>query len=134
MGSGYKEGLNLILTSDEFNKQTMKKAEDEIQDNIIDEMKANKDKFVTFDLTVSATYEVLESDSLIETLAKTHKGMTDSEKKALLEELQQLKQHPRRCEVVFYKVEIKDELKNTLSKSFAQTEHGDTWLNTLFNK
>jgi len=60
--------------------------------------------------------------------------MTDSERNALLKELQQLQQHPRRCEAVFYKAEMKDGLKNSLGSGFAQTEHGDKWLNNLFNK
>jgi len=131
LGSGYKNGLNLILTSKEFNQITMKNAETQIQDSIKQKMKENSDKFVTFDMTVSATFEVLEDDELIDTLEKVHGEMSEKAKIETLEKLQG-KQDPRRIEVVFYKAKIKDEQGNIIGTAPAQTEHGDDWLNDLF--
>ncbi|PWN64225.1 hypothetical protein [Chryseobacterium viscerum] len=133
LGSGYKKGLNLILTSDEFNKQTMADAEDTLQAAIIEKMNEHKDKFVTFDLTVASTYQVLEEDPLVEALKAVHSGMTDKEKNATLLKLQRMQQLPRRCESVFYRAEMHDNLKNKLGSANTSTEHGDIWLNNLFN-
>jgi len=132
LGSGAQEGLNLILTSDQFNKKTMLKAENAIQEQILQIMEKNQNKFVTFDLTVYANYKVLAKDELIETLKTVHKNMTDEEKKVTLEKLQQMKQYPRRCESVLYIAEVKDQFKNQLGVFDESTDHGDIWLNKLF--
>lgn len=44
MGSGYRKALNLILTSKEFNQETMKKAETQLQQQIVGIIAANKEK------------------------------------------------------------------------------------------
>ena len=134
LGSGYKKGLNLILTSDPFNKKTMFAAETIIQEGIEAEMKNYKDNFVTFDLIVASTYQVLEEDPMVETLKAVHTGMTDKEKKATLLKLQRMKQLPRRCEQVTYEAFINiDGVSIDHEPITAETRNGDIWLNELFN-
>ncbi|WP_326984352.1 hypothetical protein VUJ46_07415 [Chryseobacterium sp. MYb264] len=134
LGSGYKKGLNLILTSDPFNKKTMFAAETIIQEGIEAEMKNYKDNFVTFDLIVASTYQVLEEDPMVETLKAVHTGMTDKEKKATLLKLQRMKQLPRRCEQVTYEAFINiDGVSIDHEPITAETRNGDIWLNKLFN-
>ncbi|MCF2218387.1 hypothetical protein H9Q08_03635 [Chryseobacterium sp. PS-8] len=134
LGSGYKKGLNLILTSDLFNKKTMFAAETIIQEGIEAEMKNYKDNFVTFDLIVTSTYQVLEEDPMVETLKAVHTGMTDIEKKATLLKLQRMKQLPRRCEQVTYEAFINiDGISIDHEPITAETRNGDIWLNKLFN-
>lgn len=133
-GSGYKEGLNLILTSDEFNKQTMGKAEGDLQEAILEKMKEYKNKFVTFDLMVASTYEVLEKDMLIEALKAVHKNMTEEEKNGTLEKLQSMKQLPRRCEQVKYEAFLNVNGASIEHEPITtETKNGDIWLNKLFN-
>ncbi|UKB81182.1 hypothetical protein [Chryseobacterium sp. MEBOG07] len=133
LGSGYKKGLNLILTSDEFNKQTMADAEDTLQQAIIEKMHEHKDKFVTFDLTVASTYQVLEEDPLIETLKAVHTGMTDKEKRATRLKLQRMQQLPRRCEKVEYEAYMYLDKVRHGRPLAAKTQGPDEWLNKLFN-
>lgn len=130
-GSGYQEGLNLILTSDKFNKVTMGEAEKKVQNGILKLMKENKEKFVTFELTVSSKYQVLEKDELIDALKAVHKDMTVAEKKETLEKLQKMKQLPRRCEVVAYEAYVMADGQD-IGDVKEQTVHGDIWLNRLF--
>ncbi len=134
LGSGYKKGLNLILTSDQFNKKTMFAAEEIIQEGIEAKMNKYKNNFVTFDLVVSSTYEVLEEDPLVEALKAVHTGMTDEERKATRLKLQRMKQLPRRCEKVEYEAFIYVDRRDVNESVEAETEHGDIWLNDLFNK
>ncbi len=133
-GSGYQKGLNLILTSDEFNKQTMGDAESTLQEAILEKMNDHKDKFITFDLIVSSVYQVLEEDPLIATLEKIHTGMTDKEKKATLKKLQRMKQLPRRCEKVEYAAKLYANSLPLQGLLTAETKGGDIWLNKLFNR
>lgn len=134
LGSGTTEGLNLILTSDQFNKKTMGDAEKDIQGQILEKMEENKDKFVTFDLTVESKYQVLKGDTLIETLKNVHENMTDADKKQTLEKLQQIKQLPRRCEIVTYEARIFVNGTRIGRPLRSETTQPDKWLNKLFKK
>ncbi|MCY1662527.1 hypothetical protein [Chryseobacterium sp. SL1] len=60
--------------------------------------------------------------------------MADKEKKATLLKLQRMKQLPRRCENVDYEAFIYADGIDVNESVEAQTEHGDIWLNDLFNK
>lgn len=133
-GSGYQQGLNLILTSDKFNKRIMGDAEKDIQGQILEKMIEYNDKFVTFDLIVNSNYQVLEKDELIDTLKTVHKNMTVEEKKVTLERLQQLKQLPRRCETVNYEAYIFVNGKREGRSLLSETVQPDIWLNKLFKK
>jgi hypothetical protein len=133
LGSGYKKGLNLILTSDQFNKKTMFAAEEKIQEGIEAQMNRYKENFVTFDLTVVSTYQVLEEDPLVETLKAVHTGMTDEEKKATRLKLQRMKQFPRRCEKVEYAAKLYANSTPIEGLITAETKKPDIWLNDLFN-
>lgn len=135
LGSGYKNALNLLVTSGPFNKQTMKKAEDSIKDKIKTIQNDNPTKIVTFDMTVAATFEVLPDDKLIETLqeAKPELNNDDNALKATLRKLSE-KQDPRRCEKVTYDAYMFIDGKREGRPLQAETVNADTWLNDLFKK
>ncbi len=60
-GSGYRKGLNLIVTSSDYNRKTMKGAEDKIKDKVGSNI---------FNLTVQATWDIL-SDTEVSDEIKT---------------------------------------------------------------
>jgi putative lipoic acid-binding regulatory protein len=137
MGTGYKKGANLLLTSKEFNQKTMYDAEKELEQQIKAIMINNKESIVTFDMTVSATFETLEDDGLIAAL--NHDFSTIKDQKdidiALLaaKKIIQGKQDPRRCETVKYEAYIYMDGKRSGRPIRAETNKADIWLNKLFN-
>jgi hypothetical protein len=135
LGSGYKSALNLLVTSGPFNKQTMKKAEDSIKDKIRTIQNDNQNKIVTFDMTVTATFEVLPDDKLIETLkeVKPELNNDDNALNATLRKLNE-KQDPRRCEKVSYEAYMFIGGKREGRPLQAETANADKWLNDLFKK
>lgn len=94
-----------------------------------------KNKIVTFDMTVAATFEVLPDDKLIETLqeAKPELNNDDNALKATLRKLNE-KQDPRRCEKVTYDAYMFIDGKREGRPLQAETVNADTWLNDLFKK
>ncbi|SIS59977.1 hypothetical protein SAMN05421786_101416 [Chryseobacterium ureilyticum] len=135
MGSGYKKALNLILTSKEFNQQTMKKAETQLQQQIVSiaQDKDNEGKRITFDITINAIFEVLEEDKLIGGLKIAYPNMTELQTKIMKQAIN-AKQAPRRCESVDYVARLYDENGKRLGTAESEVEHGDIWLDKLFNK
>ncbi|WP_024769964.1 eCIS core domain-containing protein [Aquimarina macrocephali] len=102
-GSGYKQGLNLILTSDTYNQTTMAGAESKIVAGIQKIQSKQEPLLITFDLQVTAVYEATSDDKVVETLKGLKSDMTAE---ALAEMHQALAgdQDPRRCESVTYDV------------------------------
>jgi hypothetical protein len=137
MGTGYKKGANLILTSKEFNQETMRNAEESIQQQIKDVMNNHKDSIVTFDMTVSATFDVLEDDGIIGALKHNFASLKNQKAIDLaLEKAKQIlqgKQEPRKCEKVEYLAFI---YVNGIPHKdvFSETKEGDKWLKNLFDK
>jgi hypothetical protein len=139
MGSGYKQALNLVLTSDRFNTETMLAAETQVVNGIKAVQQANADKITTFNMTVTAQWEALPDDTVIDTLRRIQSAdfnsLSSQEKEQLLQETLQAissKQDPRRCKKVTYeaRVYVDSELDEIVE---AETDHGDKWLDALFN-
>ena len=65
MGSGYKQALNLLLTSDHYNDPVMATAEDSIRDQVTALQRAHSDKAVTFNLRVTAFWKPIGDDPVI---------------------------------------------------------------------
>lgn len=65
-GSGYKEALNIINTSAEYNTGSMYIAEREIESDAEKRADENPDKIITFDMTVEAKYYVLTDKATLE--------------------------------------------------------------------
>lgn len=65
-GSGYKEALNIINTSAEYNTGSMYIAEREIESDAEKIADENPDKIITFDMTVEAKYYVLTDKATLE--------------------------------------------------------------------
>jgi RNase P/RNase MRP subunit p29 len=100
-GSGYKGGLNLILTSDTYNQKTMAGAEETVAQAIKKIQERNKDKLVTFNLHVTATYKVTSDDKVLEILKSKKSDMSPKSLEKMHIELTG-KQDPRRCDSVIY--------------------------------
>ncbi|WP_108808034.1 eCIS core domain-containing protein [Aquimarina spinulae] len=102
-GSGYKQGLNLILTSDTYNQTTMAGAEGKLVGKIQKLQSQHEPLLITFDLQVTAIYEVTNDDKVVETLKNLKSDITPE---GLAKVHQKLAgdQDPRRCEKVTYDV------------------------------
>ncbi|MEM9525042.1 MAG: hypothetical protein AAGA31_00465, partial [Bacteroidota bacterium] len=110
MGSGYKQALNLVLTSAHYNQVVMANAEDSIRNQIRALQLAYADKVVTFDLQVNAHWRPLADDPVIAALATISptatQGLSEEDKAGRAEKARQVlsgKQDPRVCEVVAYR-------------------------------
>ncbi len=102
-GSGYRQGLNLVLTSDDFNQNTMAGAEDNIHQQINKIQQKHGNLLVTFDLQVAAVYEVTNDDKIVNIL----KGLKPDMNADSLAEMHKAlagDQDARRCESVSYTV------------------------------
>lgn len=135
MGSGYKAALNLVLTSDKFNRETMYNAEASITGQITDIQKAHKEKLVTFNMVVEATWKAVKDDPILEHLKAILPSKTDNlseeELKTLAEETRQnlsSKQDPRVCEKVTYFAELFGNGHPLGEIAEAETAHEDKWL------
>ena len=108
MGSGYKKALNLVLTSENFNKGTasvvyknMSKIERDIRMTLEKFQKNNGDKNLTFDLKVTATWESYGDHQVIQKLKALSNLKTEKDVKDFYKLLQG-KQNPRKCKRVNY--------------------------------
>ena len=101
-GTGYRQGLNLILTSEKYNTKTMQKAEKEVERAIRKFESRYPDQDVTFDLHVTANYQVTDTDGIITTLQKI-KSYKDNQLDEIHRDLSG-RQDPCRCLSVDYKV------------------------------
>ncbi len=138
LGSGYKDALNLILTSGKFNTETMGDAEKSIVNRIKDVQRANPEKLVTFSLLVGAKWKALSDDPVLSVLEKV---LSSKDKKINSEDLDLLaeetrknltsKQDPKQVLEVSYKALIYAD-GQALVKAKAKTAHEDKWLKKVF--
>ncbi|PTL85201.1 DNA/RNA non-specific endonuclease [Vitiosangium sp. GDMCC 1.1324] len=129
-GSGYKEGLNLITTSDHYNQIEMRRAEKRIGDFIID------NKAITFSLRVDVTWNEILEQTILQKIVNAHwfktnyKNATDplgleQELKAKLAACPNLKQ----CKRVEYTAIITDAEEPALvNLDFFTKIDEDLWL------
>jgi len=107
-GSGYKEALNLVTTSDLYNREVMMSAENNIKSDLRDveeDVKAsNSDDYISFDMTVTARYHELVGNDLVNALKKTNGGMEKKDVDGVYELFKKSSQ-PKLCEGVTYKVD-----------------------------
>ncbi len=102
-GSGYRQGLNLILTSDYYNQIVMFGAESQLVQELQDIQADYGDVLVTLNLRVTAIYEASVDDKVVEVLRGIKPEMEESELQTMHTRLA-AKQDPRRCEKVIYEV------------------------------
>ena len=102
-GSGYRQGLNLILTSKTYNQETMAGAEGQVHKAIDKIQKKNPNSLVTFDLQVTAVYETTDDDKVVSILQNKQANMSKEALEKMRLELAG-EQDPRRCESVRYRV------------------------------
>lgn len=137
-GSGYKEALNLVVTSAEYNRVVMGGAEKNIARDI-----KNKSEDSLFDLSVSATWDVL-SDSEIKsqitekTIKKQlpkNQGIAEEGMNAIakgsqadLYKILSSKQDPRRVLKVIYEGDIIVPVKGKLNEKIGC----DIWMSNYF--
>ena len=134
MGSGYKEGLNLLVTSEEYNRKVMRKAEVDIKDEVENNL---------FDLNVKATWDYLKDKEITDginyktILERIKNEAKDSDTKKVLSKdfaskLQETlikKEDPKRVLGVEYTGETKAPTKKALTKR----EIGcDIWMSSYF--
>lgn len=107
MGSGYKQGLNLIATSDEFNKQDMARSEDRIANKVLEvqNKKENENKIVSFTLTVTATWQSYDDKQVLTVFDTLDSKLSKEELEVIADKLAK-RQDPRRCESVVYDTSI----------------------------
>jgi hypothetical protein len=108
LGSGYKEALNLVTTSGDYNVRTMGKAERDLVGELKDfEQKqkvTNSDNYITFDITVTAFFNELTDNEIVTNLKTANANMPDNALKGLYELLQK-KNEPKLCQKVIYQVD-----------------------------
>jgi hypothetical protein len=102
MGPGYRNALNLISTSDQFNKKEMGSAETTIA-SAIKQLERQIGETLLFDLKVSAVWRTAGDAEVIGKLKSLKPDMDESTKNAIADVLA-AKQDPRRCEKVTYQV------------------------------
>ncbi|MAZ28350.1 MAG: hypothetical protein CL868_14905 [Cytophagaceae bacterium] len=102
-GSGYRGGLNLILTSDTYNTQTMLNAEEQVHSSIMSISNSNPGRLVTFDLLVTARYKVANDDGILQALRILKSDVNDADLNEIYSILSG-KQDPRMCQGVEYDI------------------------------
>ncbi len=139
-GSGYKDALNLTVTSAEYNRQTMGDAEKNIATKI-----KNVEKESIFDLTVAAKWDILQDKeimkdvnalSILKQLNQNSKIQNTDNKELALQATKELsrvlleKQDPRRVLSVKYDTTIK--VPN--EKKLEDKKIGcDIWMSSYFD-
>ena len=101
-GTGYRQGLNLILTSEKYNTKTMQKAEKDVANEILEIEEDYPGQKITFDLHVTANYQVTDTDGIITTLQKIN-SYEDNQLDEIHRDLSG-RQDPCRCLSVNYRV------------------------------
>ncbi|MBP0904182.1 DUF4157 domain-containing protein [Mariniflexile gromovii] len=140
LGSGYKNALNLVTTSADYNRKTMKTAEEyvkkqikKVENNL---KKKNPEDFVTFDLTVLARWNPVTDSEIVKGLKSANAKMT-SEQITKLREMIASDKDPKLCQGVTYMVnDIKKNGTKSIGANGIFTEIGpDTTLSKiLINK
>lgn len=76
LGSGYKVALNLVTASGNYNKETMRQAEDRLTLALNRTEKIYKDRnsenYITFDIKVTATWKELVDNTITSELSKVN--------------------------------------------------------------
>ncbi len=138
-GSGYKEALNLVVTSAEYNRVIMGGAEKKI----VEEVKSVSPESI-FDLTVTATWDVLK-DSEMKSKINAHSirkqlggrdPMPTDERKELAEgaekelyDILSSRQDPRRV----LRVRYEGKIKKPANEALQRREIGcDIWMSSFF--
>jgi hypothetical protein len=134
LGSGYKEALNLVTTSGDYNIKIMGVAERELVEKLKDFEEEQKttdkpDNYITFDITVTAFFNELTDNEIVTNLKTANANMPDNALKGL-HELLQKKNEPKLCQKVTYQVdtiylngnESKKFAKNRFSKEIGKDE------------
>jgi hypothetical protein len=138
LGSGYKEALNLLVTSQEYNRKTMAGAEKEVKKEVKDNQPSG-----LFNLTVSARWDVLEDSEILkkattDTILNQLKNDAerDENNKILAADFAKKlqttilsKDDPKRVLGVEYMGKL-----NAIKKNLTKREIGcDIWMSSYFN-
>lgn len=139
LGSGYKEALNLLVTSQEYNRVTMRHAEMDIKKEV-----EKRNPVTLFDLNVMATWDYLHDkdilatanyNSILKAISAGLKNKKDEDKKMLAKDFATTLQeklvktdNPTRVLGIVYTGETK-----TPDKSLTKREIGcDIWKSSYF--
>ena len=145
-GSGYRKALNLVVTSAQYNRVVMKEAEDTIVNEVNkrDQVEDKKSGVNLFDLTVTATWDVLQ-DSELKSKINEHSILKQlggrepkpwEERKELAKGAQEAlynilssKQDPRRV----LRVRYEGKIKKPANEELERVKIGcDIWMSAFF--
>jgi hypothetical protein len=112
-GTGYRDGLNIIHTSRDFNQVTMSGVESQLARTLSGWDDQYRDQFVNMRLTVKATYEVLDhqktANQVRELITQANASELVADKAEVAQQLYDIlrgKQAPRLCREITYEGEI----------------------------
>ncbi|GAA4272696.1 DUF4157 domain-containing protein [Aquimarina gracilis] len=150
-GSGYSQALNLITTSEHYNKQIMFGAESEIKRLVANEETKyvtilKKAKYITFDINVAAEWMAISDSTVADTIAARTaeiSGETPDQKRERLQQLHNAlarDRDPKFCNSIVYnvgKIHLKDKDGNLVESKDVDIEveiGQDTHLKEILKK